>query len=1034
MKINTPGFVKRNLSQLKKAVIYCYLVFLTILIFSVNAQSQNCADTSFRLRYYSPGSENFGILFHTNISNNETLLLGDDNDRVQNIYRGALMKINSKGDVLWSKQITEPGRITYWIKAIELTNRNIAIIGYNISVNSAVAPLIHVILTDKDGNLLWNRSYNNSNYIQNLAVFPNVLTEGQNGDLIFGWNGVSLSQSAYAIIARVNSAGDIIWSKGYNATNGAIVNFSNSFFNPDNTLIITANVIDDLSCSETKLLAMKLNYTDGNLQVLRPFCYNENQSGFVFLVTPPIDFFNSSVKKYNGEVELFGRFYSHNANVYFYRLGLDASLNYKNSKTYTFPNPQQANIPNAKIQVLENGSIQIMGNTNKSNKKNYWGSIDPNGNIVRQRKINYSTDSAFYNSRFNFGLKNNGSMTYTTNYVSNNTAFAEFNQLQNDDPSVDSCLGVDTAFISTLPFTVTPSNWQWKNIINNPVLSSPSVITVTDFLVQKELVCGNISYCDSIKIYGPDTICVLGQETDFTARTNNGCNKRIQWRLDTASCFSCNQINDSTLRVRFQNFGGAGSHSLWLYAYASNCGTIKDSLKVTLFPVPTPLSSSGTLKLCPGDTLKLSPGNWFKSYLWQDGSTDSVYKATSSGLYKVRIEAVCGYVMYESVLVTSPELSLGNDKIKCNADTIILKATGGFSNYTWQSDSNIKMISDSMIKVFPSFSQQYTVSAVAYSGCLIKDTVFIEVRQSPAIKLGNDTSLCKNSSLILHTGKIFNNYTWSTGETSDSIIVSEQGAYMISALYNNGCISKDTINILNIYDLPTVNINSGTVLCKNQNDYLDAGPGFLSYLWQDGTTNRKYKVSTPGPYNVMVIDNNNCRNSDTVIITKITLPPSGFLKDDTSFCKGNSITLKPDGTFINYLWSNGSSTISTIVRQEGVYALTVKDGFGCMGTDTIIVHEQNCLNNCFVPTGFTPNNDGKNDIFKPIITGTLASYEFSIYNRWGQRVFLSTDRNQGWDGTLKGLSQDGNTFVWICKYQFYNQPPEIKKGVVTLIR
>src|SRR4030095_12816789 len=220
MNVNTPGFVKRNVSQLKKkAVKYCYLVFFPILIFSVSAQSQNCADTSFRLRYYSPGSENFGIFFHTNISNNETLLLGYDNDRVQNIYRGALMKINSKGDVLWSKQITEPGRTTHWIKAIELTNRNIAIIGFNISVNSAVAPLIHVILTDKDGNLLWNRSFNNSNY---LPLFPNVLTEGQNGDLIFGWNGVSLSQSAYAIIARVNSAGDIIWSKGYNSTNGAI--------------------------------------------------------------------------------------------------------------------------------------------------------------------------------------------------------------------------------------------------------------------------------------------------------------------------------------------------------------------------------------------------------------------------------------------------------------------------------------------------------------------------------------------------------------------------------------------------------------------------------------------------------------------------------------------------------------------------------------------------------------------------------------------------------------------------------------------
>jgi gliding motility-associated-like protein len=625
-------------------------------------------------------------------------------------------------------------------------------------------------------------------------------------------------------------------------------------------------------------------------------------------------------------------------------------------------------------------------------------------------------------------------MTYTTNYLSNNTAFAEFDQLQDDDPSVDSCLGVDTAFISTLPFTVTPSNWQWKNIINNPVLSSPSVITVTDFLVQKELVCGNISYCDSIKIYGPDTICVLGQETDFTARTNNGCNKRIQWRLNAASYLSCNQVNDSTLRVRFQNFGGAGSHSLWLYAYASNCGTIKDSLKVTLFPVPTPLSSSGTLKLCPGDTLKLSPGNWFKSYLWQDGSTDSVYKATSPGLYKVRIEAVCGYVIYESVLITSPLLSLGNDTIKCNADTVVISATGGFSNYTWQPGNNMIAIADSAIKVFPTFSQQYTVTADAYPGCMIKDTIFIEVRQSPVIDLGNDTSFCKTSFLVLRAANEFDSYLWNTGETSDSIKVSEEGTYFISATYNNGCISKDTIRILKTYDLPVVNLNASTILCKEQNDYLDAGPGFLSYLWQDGSTNRKYKVTVPGTYSVRVSDNNNCFGSVTVVITKIVLPPSGFLGKDTSLCEGGSVTLMPNNTFISYLWNNGSSSSNTIVRREGIYTLNVNDNLGCTGTDTIIVNKKNCPNSFYVPTGFTPNNDGKNDLFKPIITGALMSYEFSIYNRWGQRVFLSGDKNIGWDGTVKGLNQDGNVFVWTCKYQFYNQQPEAKKGTVILIR
>jgi gliding motility-associated-like protein len=93
-----------------------------------------------------------------------------------------------------------------------------------------------------------------------------------------------------------------------------------------------------------------------------------------------------------------------------------------------------------------------------------------------------------------------------------------------------------------------------------------------------------------------------------------------------------------------------------------------------------------------------------------------------------------------------------------------------------------------------------------------------------------------------------------------------------------------------------------------------------------------------------------------------------------------------------------------------------------------------CPSHFYMPTGFTPNQDGKNDLLKPSIDGKLVNYRFSIFNRWGQKIFETTDIMKGWDGKVFGTQTDSNVFVWYCTYQFIGQPAESKKGTVVLIR
>ena len=88
----------------------------------------------------------------------------------------------------------------------------------------------------------------------------------------------------------------------------------------------------------------------------------------------------------------------------------------------------------------------------------------------------------------------------------------------------------------------------------------------------------------------------------------------------------------------------------------------------------------------------------------------------------------------------------------------------------------------------------------------------------------------------------------------------------------------------------------------------------------------------------------------------------------------------------------------------------------------------------YVPGAFTPNGDGRNDVFRPIIYGNVTNYQFSVYSRQGQLVFTSGELNKGWDGRVNGQSPETNVFAWFCSYQLEGQPVQLQKGTVILIK
>jgi gliding motility-associated-like protein len=117
------------------------------------------------------------------------------------------------------------------------------------------------------------------------------------------------------------------------------------------------------------------------------------------------------------------------------------------------------------------------------------------------------------------------------------------------------------------------------------------------------------------------------------------------------------------------------------------------------------------------------------------------------------------------------------------------------------------------------------------------------------------------------------------------------------------------------------------------------------------------------------------------------------------------------------------------------YMVTVTDQAGCFDTSSITIQVYKTGPDIFVPTGFTPNGDGRNDVFRPIYVGMKTVDFFEVYNRWGALVYSNNKMDgKGWDGNVKGLKQSTGTFIWMVRATDIVNQVHFKKGTVQIIR
>lgn len=311
------------------------------------------------------------------------------------------------------------------------------------------------------------------------------------------------------------------------------------------------------------------------------------------------------------------------------------------------------------------------------------------------------------------------------------------------------------------------------------------------------------------------------------------------------------------------------------------------------------------------------------------------------------------------------------------------------------------------------------------------DTAFatILVNPMPATNAGNDTCIIAGSSIFL-TATGGNPYFWNTGDTASTILVTPVFTTNYNVVSFLGlCSWGDQVTVKVSYP---AEISGDTIICTGEEVTLTSSFGD-SYLWSNGETTKSILVDPLSDTVFSVTITDACDTQYATSAINVGQLPQAFAGNDTTITLGTNAYLSASGGN-SYLWNTGETTGSITVAPESVtvYSVTATNTFGCASADSVRVNVD-ISNSATLPSIFSPNGDGFND--KLFVRGNgIKEMVFTIFNRWGEKVFETNDINEGWDGTVKGKPADPSVFVYTLKGKYLNDSEIKMKGNVTLIR
>ena len=399
----------------------------------------------------------------------------------------------------------------------------------------------------------------------------------------------------------------------------------------------------------------------------------------------------------------------------------------------------------------------------------------------------------------------------------------------------------------------------------------------------------------------------------------------------------------------------------------------------------------------------------------------------------------------EITVLGDPNINITGPPNICQGDTVSYQVPFiPNTYYNWDTTAPEGSIayqdtSNNVVNIAFSELGTYTLSLGVLNECgADDDTHNVTVVAPPIVDTGPDQEICINDEIDLTTpGGANNDYAWTDGVnqlgTSNVLTVSPDitSEYYVTVTSDVGCESYDTVRVSVFYpEPPAVYYDS---ICPGGNNQIrleadEAG----TYNWSTGDNTSFTMISDTGYYYLTVdIPGQLCPHFAEFDVAGLT-PDAPIAMLDSVCPNGNfSIQLAADSTG-NYIWSTGGMNRFISVGDTGVYTVFIFiPGNPCPRTLQYTVIPDTCIVdtseyayeplNFWVPNGFTPNTDDLNDYFAPVFSNIdlVRDYHFTIFNRWGEPVFDSTDPQEKWTGEHAGgeyFVQDG-VYNWLLEFR-----------------
>lgn len=595
----------------------------------------------------------------------------------------------------------------------------------------------------------------------------------------------------------------------------------------------------------------------------------------------------------------------------------------------------------------------------------------------------------------------------------------------------DKCFGDSTSFTFKNPFELPIDSVHWnfndpttgaKNTSNQ--LNPKHVFSAADtFQVQLTFFQNGMGTDTThrVVIYGlpapdlgRDTVLCTGQS--FVTDGFAGPDTYYTWEdgsTDTTFFIDGNTIT--------------GTDTFWVDVCRYQC-VFRDSIVVQVDAVAPAIDLGPDTTVCGTGSFLLDPDLGLNAVVWNDTLTASTFTATQTGLYWAVASNGCGSDTDSVVvsLIDLPMVNLGNDTNLCPGIDFVINTNVPGDTFLWQDGATTTA-------TFTANSSGVYSVEVTFNNCGVsRDTIELFYDLPPtAINLlpNNDTVACKGDTILLRSPiSVNHSYSWSTGANSDSLQVTATGTYTLTVSNQCGTLSEQ-IDV-DFANPALVSLPADTGFC--QGDTLLIGvtaQPFTLYSWQDNSPSTSFLVDSPGLYAITAT--NVCGSASDQVSVQVNPLPIVDLGADQTYCNTAAFVFDPQLPGLNHLWQDGSTATSFTATVAGSYFVTVSDELGCSGSDSVDVTEfcQTILN---VPNVFSPNNDGINDVFR---VEYLAVSDFSllIFNRWGHKVFESTDPGRAWDGTSNNGPLPESTYYYLINYVDVFDEKQTVNGHVILL-